>query len=239
MENPTIAKEGDIYNREAIKTNVLSLPNDLVINILASLSKSSHSDLLSAKSVCKALKELSDNDFIYQIMSLKGIELVPWNKDKQQVLLLERCIQCHNSEAFYRQGMVDYFSDKGTQYGLEYLQKAANYGHLGALYVTGIISLFGDNESNKKGIEILNQNVLKGILWKCRKEMILFIFRLWTNIPSIMNKVVVCCLNHEYTYQKKWRFTWPVDDGDDNVECKACKCDRELDYLMPSLGIDR
>ncbi|XP_047331130.1 putative F-box protein At1g67623 [Impatiens glandulifera] len=219
-------------------TNMLSLPNDLVIDILASLSASSHSDFLRAKTVCKTLNELGDNDFIYQIMSLKGIELVPWNKDKQQILL-ERCIQCHNSEAFYRQGMVDYFSDKGTKYGLDYLQKAANYGHAGALYVIGIISLFGDTESNKKGIEILNQNILKGILWKCRKEMVLFIYMLWTNIPTIMNKDVVCCLNHDNNYQKKWRFTWPVEDGDDNVECKACKCDRELDYLMSSLGIDR
>ncbi|XP_047320320.1 putative F-box protein At1g67623 [Impatiens glandulifera] len=221
-----------------MNTHILSIPDDLIINVLAFLGGSSHSELLKAKTICKTFNRLSQDDYIYERVSLQDIDVVSWHINKEQSIFLERCANSHNSEALYRNGVVEYFSGKNYKLGLEYIEKATNLGHVGALYVFGVISLFGNSELMKKGVEILNHEMLKGKLWKCRGELIEIINKLWVNIPISMKNVVVCCSIHNDN-QKKWKSTWPVNDNDDYVECEACKCDRELDYLRPCIGINR
>ncbi|XP_047320321.1 putative F-box protein At1g67623 [Impatiens glandulifera] len=219
-------------------THILSIPDELLINVLAFLGASSYSELLKAKTICKTFNQLSQDDYIYERASLQDIDVVPWQKNNEQSIFLKRCTNSHNSEALYRHVVVEYFSGRDYEIGLEYLEKAKKLGHVGALYVFGIISLFGNSELKKNGVEILNHDMLKGRLWKCRGELIEIINKLWTNIPPNMKNVVVCCSIHNDN-QKNWKSTWPVNDCDDYVECEACKCDRELDYLMPCIDIRR
>jgi hypothetical protein len=75
-------------NEEEHKVDIISLPNDMLIEVLTKVASSSFNDLFKAKISCSDLCRLADDDQIFQQLSLKKISLF-WPKNSEVTFL--RC----------------------------------------------------------------------------------------------------------------------------------------------------
>ncbi|KAH7840378.1 hypothetical protein Vadar_016186 [Vaccinium darrowii] len=216
-----------------------SLPNELLIEVLARVAAHSLTDLFNAKLSCKAFYEASKDSSVFQQISLEELQIVPWRISREAYFFFNKCMESGNPEALYRQGVVDYFSFMRLEYGIEYLQRAANSGHDGAMYTLGIISLFsGDELIKQQGMKTLsglkNKARASRKLRNCREELKAILRKIWVRNPFRTNPLVVgkerpiCCTMKGD--QHKRRRGWESDD-DDDIQCDACQCDREVDSL--------
>nr|XP_027060848.1 putative F-box protein At1g67623 [Coffea arabica] len=128
--------------KRSSRTSILSLPTEVLSEVLARVASSSSADLFRAKLCCKLFNEVSEAKNIYQRVSLDRFEIVPWPKNHKVSRFLKKCRQSKNPEALYRKGVVDFFSDKHEDSALENLEEAANSGHADAAYALGIIYIF-------------------------------------------------------------------------------------------------
>lgn len=137
---------------------------------------------------------------------------------------------------------VDYFSNMKIESSLENLKKAANLGHLGALYVVGIISLFSGDEFKQAGMQILiamkRSTSTKRRVRECRKNLMAIIRTIWIRNHVVLEQTPRCCLTRD---QHAIKTGFPSNDhnGDeedeDNLSCDACKCDREIASICGAL----
>ncbi|KAF4396805.1 hypothetical protein F8388_004773 [Cannabis sativa] len=119
--------------------NINWLPNDLIVDILADVAATSISDFFNAKLSWKLFNKLAkeNDEYIHNKLSLDELSCHPWDLYlcKEAIALFMKCLHSQNSEAMYRQGVIDYLNfHQKKESGLELLEKAANTGHLGASY---------------------------------------------------------------------------------------------------------
>ncbi|GAV79122.1 F-box-like domain-containing protein [Cephalotus follicularis] len=205
---------------------IFSLPNDLVLEILARVAASSFTDILNAKLSCKFLNEIANNDYIYQQVSLEKVPVIPWWPNKQTSSFLDRCKKSGNVEALYRQGVIEYLSACNLESGLMYLRMATNSGHLGASYVLGVV-LLCNNDDDEEGINFLNivHNNVQGFE-ECRQQLQEVTTCLWFNnylVPKPNN----CLMQNEHLKKQRG---WPTDN-ENVIQCEACRCHREIKFV--------
>jgi hypothetical protein len=108
---------------EEHKDGIISLPNNMLMEVLTKVASSSFVDLFKAKLICKDFCGLAEEDHIFQQVSLEKISLF-WCT-KVEVLFLRRCKECENPYTLFREGIYWYFTLKNPELGLKFLEKAS------------------------------------------------------------------------------------------------------------------
>ncbi|PIN13767.1 hypothetical protein CDL12_13599 [Handroanthus impetiginosus] len=217
----------------ASSTNIESLPKELLIEVLARVGASSLPDLFNAKLSCKTFYEAAEDIHVYQHVSLDNFPFVEWKSlsEKQQDFLT-RCVECRNPEIIFRQGVVDFFSGKGIESGLRFLQKAINLKHDGAKYVVICIILFfsRNDELKEKGIKILARmkmsKTMRQELKAHRDKFINMLRSIWVKMP-LTQCHPLCCTRVD---NHKKRTGWPNEEEED-VRCEACSAYAEVNVF--------
>nr|XP_027083720.1 uncharacterized protein LOC113706022 [Coffea arabica] len=243
-------------------TSILSLPTEVLSEVLARVASSSSTDLFSAKLCCKLFNEVSDADTIYQRVSLQKFEIVPWHKNDKVSRFLKKCRQCkkfrsgvserrvplfvsekdqtlniEENASYSWSKIVDYFSDKHVDSALECLEEAANSGHPDAAYALGIIYIFvGTDELKRRGIRLLSglkkSRFLQGGVKLCRDNLRALLRMIWVKNPVFLNPTPICCA---MTHERKTS-SWPMDADDvEESTCEGCACDEEIGAICAAL----
>ncbi|XP_071918927.1 putative F-box protein At1g67623 [Coffea arabica] len=211
-------------------TSILSLPTEVLSEVLARVASSSSTDLFSAKLCCKLFNEVSDADTIYQRVSLQKFEIVPWHKNDKEHFGKSGSREIEIQE-------VDYFSDKHVDSALECLEEAANSGHPDAAYALGIIYIFvGTDELKRRGIRLLSglkkSRFLQGGVKLCRDNLRALLRMIWVKNPVFLNPTPICCA---MTHERKTS-SWPMDADDvEESTCEGCACDEEIGAICAAL----
>ncbi|KAF9599947.1 hypothetical protein IFM89_001982 [Coptis chinensis] len=210
-----------------------TIPNDMISTIVAHVAKSSVADLFSLKQTCKMLYELGDDDFVLQQASLEKIPAVPWRLSDDAAYFLQRCQQTGNPEALFRLGMVEYFQNARLELGLAFLARAAYFGHVEACYVLGIVLICTDDHTRQEGMELLTivEKCKKGS--RCRQRIKMILRDLWLN-HTFHPREPLCtdpgCSKAVHMSRRGW-----ARDDDEEFDCEACKCDREVKLFCKGL----
>ncbi|XP_074361617.1 putative F-box protein At1g67623 [Apium graveolens] len=214
------------------KNNILdSVPKELLVEIVARVAASSFDDLFNIKFSCRTLNNSVDVDdkYITRHVSLEKFHVIPWtsNKQAEQAIFLDRCISSGNPEALYRHGIVQYFEKTEINSGIECLRRAANLGHLEAMYVLGIILILHGGEDKEKGMKIITdmkksqtRNKVKEIREKFSRTLKL----MWVNNTMVVGqRRPRCCTVHRDAKSKFHLWNKFAD-----LDCEACCCDQEI-----------
>lgn len=127
------------------------------------------------------------------------------------------------------------------QSGMECLWRAASLGHMGALYVKGIILLLNGGEFQQEGMKIMSdlKNKLKHkrrSIRDCREKLTRILGGIWTRRrpPVLLGQSdglrATCCASHQYREYVEWTAFQDV-----NLECEACICDQEVASVSKKL----
>ncbi|XP_022957270.1 putative F-box protein At1g67623 [Cucurbita moschata] len=116
-----------------------SLPNDLLIEVLAKVAAFSFTHLVQAKLATKDFLEASSHGYIFQHASLGNFQKLLWNNSIEFWSFMEKCNNNENPETLYRKGMLEFFTHCREAFGMTYLKLSAQKGYPKACYVYGII----------------------------------------------------------------------------------------------------
>ncbi|KAF7834490.1 putative F-box protein [Senna tora] len=188
------------------------------MEVLARVASNSISDLHKAKTSCRDFLQASNDDYIYQHVSMAKIPLIPWFITEKESSFLKRCRESGNSESLYREGMVEYFSSSNIDSGLESLRKACEKGHEDAKYVYGMILICSgeDEELKRKGLEILRFLRVSKCIKRCRKRVESFVWSMWIRNRVVRNRRPLC--HHGSRKMNKFSRGWPLVNEDEEEE---------------------
>ncbi|XP_022990364.1 putative F-box protein At1g67623 [Cucurbita maxima] len=214
-----------------------SLPNDLLIEILAKVAASSYTDLVQAKLATKKFLEASSHNYIFQHASLENFHKLLWNNSTEFWSFMEKCNNNGNPETLYRKGMLEFFTHCREASGMTYLKMSAQKGYSEACYVYGIILYATSMED--EGVKFLKicEEKLGFKLAECRRRVKEFVRHLWVkNKISVQEKysndrrgcenvIKNCCKKNVR------RIGWDWNDEDNYYgenTCEACKWNGEV-----------
>ncbi|XP_038891683.1 putative F-box protein At1g67623 [Benincasa hispida] len=216
---------------------IKSLPNDLLIEVLAKVAASSYTDLVQAKLATKDFLEVSNEGYIFRHVSLGNFSKLLWNNSPEFWSLIETCNNNENPESLYRKGMLEFFTHCREASGLGYLKRSAEKDYMDACYVYGVV-LYATN-LKEEGLQFLRncEAKLGNKMSECRRRVKEFVWCLW-----IKNKVSLsekefggrrycsnviknnCLINEK-------RNGWDWKDEDDHYgehTCEECKWKGEV-----------
>ncbi|CAA0821293.1 Unknown protein [Striga hermonthica] len=217
-------------HRRSTSCNLIQrIPQELLVcEVLGRIAATSHTELFNLKSSCKLFNEIAEDKYLYRRVSLDKFPMIPWNPSmEKKTTFFNKCRESNNPEAMYRQAVVDYFNRSNLKSACKHLLKAVKLGHVEAIYLTCIILLLcGDNESRKKGVNMLArlrksksaQNKFK--IW--RNNLLRKLREMWVKNPDLVEPPK-CCPSPD---QHPWKNQWCEDD--ECSECEACNADREI-----------
>lgn len=222
--------------------HIKSLPNDLLMEVLAKVASTSLTDLYKAKQSCKDFYGLAKDDYIFERVSLKELPLV-WNTRDEVLSFLSRCKESGNPDALFREGIYGYFSSKNPGPGLEFLEKASRKGHVEASYIYGLILICSGGQLKQRGLQLLSSLIsckLRGSRIKeCRRRVKDYIRSMWINNNIIRDQEpyfhIKTCNNNgrapnDLTAKRPgWLSGDYIEDEDDmDMCCEYCRCDHEV-----------
>ncbi|KAK4372404.1 hypothetical protein RND71_007788 [Anisodus tanguticus] len=240
-----ITKSRGRANNKLIKDNfcssIESLPNELLIEIVAKIASVSFKNYINVKLSCKVFHEVANERYVYQNATLAEFPIEPsWEKRKQEKInkltsFVELCRECGNTEALYRKGVMDFFKDDRPELALEFLKRAAKGGHVGAFYVIGIIMVFMGGDYKKKGIMLIGNmkqtKPLRKITREYRNKLVEILRIIWVNNPLVLGqRPTPCTIQHQRIRSNGW----DSEDEDEDIDfhCDACSCDVEIAYIV-------
>ncbi|KAK1358350.1 F-box domain-containing protein [Heracleum sosnowskyi] len=208
-----------------------SVPTELLVEIVARVAASSFDDLCNAKFSCKTLHDFDDVDdkYIIRRVSLDKFHIIPWTSNKQakEAMFLDRCLDSGNPEALYRHGIIQYFGKTEINSGIECLRRAANSGHLVAMYVFGIILILHGGEDKEIGMKIITdmkRSQTRNKIEEIRESFSRTLQLMWVQNTMVVGKArPICCRTHRAansTFHLWKKFA--------DLECEACCCDQEI-----------
>ncbi|XP_016454997.1 putative F-box protein At1g67623 [Nicotiana tabacum] len=251
MKNRPTKYNKKLKKRVVNSSNIKSLPNELLSEVIARVAFSSFTDYINAKLSCKIFNGVSNDQYIYRHMSMEEFPLgPPWKRDKEEKekkvsLFMRMCRENGNAEALYRKGVIDFFRKERPKYAIECLVKAAEGGHLGAEYVISIIQVLIGGELKENGIAAIGKmkanKPMRRALGEYRKNLVEILNSIWVVNPIFLAQNPYCCtLHYKRSYKNKWR-QWPSfdsdDEDDDDFRCDACSCDEEVAHLLKILPL--
>ncbi|KAL6581207.1 hypothetical protein OROMI_007130 [Orobanche minor] len=221
-------------NRRSI---IESVPNEvLVCEILGRVAASSFTDMFNVKLSCKTFKEIGEDKYVYQRVTLDKFPIIPWNPlSEKHEAFLNKCRESENPEVLYRQAVIDYFNKINPGSAWMHLQKAAKLGHVGARYVMCIVLLLCGRDRQKKiGINMLSdfrksKSAMRR-LKSCRNNLIKILRQMWVKNPDLIEPTKCCPTPNQH----QWRNLWCEDD--ECSKCDACNADREIKYISPTFN---
>ena len=229
------------YKRKFHPPALKSLPKELLTEVLGRVASASFTDLFNAKLSCKDFFEVAEDDYILQQVSLEKFPIIPYRLSNEESSFLKRCEEFGNPESLFRQGVIDYFSLARKESGLEYLKRAAEKGHLEAIYVYGIVLLCSEGQLKQEGLKIvscLKSSKSRG-LTECRKRIKTLIWGMWIKNSIVRQQAL--CSNPKKPCQvlkkiKGWESSEGELDEDDETDlCEACRCNCEVTWFSNML----
>lgn len=212
---------------------IKSLPNDLLIEVLAKVAASSYIDLIQAKLATKDFLEASNDGYVFRHVSLRNFRKLLWNNSPEFWSFIENCNNNENPESLYRKGMLEFFTHCREASGLGYLKLSAQKGYVDACYVYGII-MYASNVKDD-GLKYLKncEMKLEYKMSECRRRVKSFVWCLWVN-----NKICLSENGERYCSNVKnncmineKRKGWDWNDEDDYYgehACEECKWNGEV-----------
>ncbi|KAF7837801.1 putative F-box protein [Senna tora] len=155
-----VARHNNNNNNNNNRTSIQCLPKDLLVDIFAKVASHSSTDLFNLKFCSRHFLDASQDNYIYQQVSLNKFPFIHWFPiTHQESSFLNRCKECGNLESLFRQGMLQFFShiQFDQAQGFLTLQKAAREGHKEAMYVVALILLCGHKEDGLERQRNLSQ----------------------------------------------------------------------------------
>lgn len=233
-------KKRHIHNNTSFSSNasmIKSLPRDLLVELVISVTSHSFLDLYNMKICCKDFLEATNDKYVCQKVSLDQFPFIQWFPNKKASTFLKICRESDNTESLFREGLQEYFSypNKENIGALENLKMAMEKGHKEARYVYGMILLCAnDDESRKQGLKHLRFLRKSKCVMSCRKKIRHLKSFLWKN----NNGMLMCNINQtplcNGTCDDGWRVKkdrWLLlDDEDDDISsCEYCRWDHEIE----------
>ncbi|KAK9933767.1 hypothetical protein M0R45_020943 [Rubus argutus] len=220
-----------------------SLPDDLLLEVIAKVASNSFDDLCRIRQSCKEFNKAGQDDYVFQYVSMDKFPLIPFRKRKQLSDFLRRCQKCGNAEALYRQGVLDLFSlSKQFESGFECLKKAASKGHIEAKYTYGVFLACVGGEAKQQGLQSLS--TLNGRdLSESRERTMTCIRSMWVNNVIVQTMLAYnarakrCsqCGNLQDNFVVKRGWDNLYEEGDDFNGCDSCKMNREVNIFCDRL----
>ncbi|XP_030498261.2 F-box protein At1g67340 [Cannabis sativa] len=126
-----------------------SLPDDLVISILAKLSNTARcpSDFTNVLITCKRLNGLGLHSMVLSKASPKTFSVNAKNWSESSHRFLKQCAEAGNVEACYTLGMIRFYCLQNRGSGASLMAKAAISSHAPALYSLAVIQFNGSGGS--------------------------------------------------------------------------------------------
>ncbi|GLT32561.1 hypothetical protein SLA2020_072200 [Shorea laevis] len=220
----------------------LTLPKNLITEILGRVASHSLKDLLNVKQTCKFLHDAAEDDYIFAKVSMHGVLKCQWSERKEVRSFFERCRRCGNHDMLFREGMFDYFGCQKPEFSrLEKLKTAAEKDNANAIYVYGIILLCsGEDNLKKQGSELLhsvkrlrpNEEIRR---FRERTESIIASIK-WEknciNYDGFIRRPKLCGHERVYKYIDMW-----LEDEEKKVikMCDYCEWSHEIDLFIKML----
>ncbi|KAM7487180.1 hypothetical protein LguiB_024664 [Lonicera macranthoides] len=219
---------------------IVSLPADVLTEVLGRVASSSFTDLFNAKLCCRDFLGAAEEDYILEHISIDKFPVIPWFTRDEEICFLNRCKEKGNPEALYRQGMIEYFNSRNMDLGLEYLKRATDKGHVEASYAYGVILVSRGGESAQNGLKVLNSlksgsgtKSRSSRIKECRRRTKEVIRTMWINnyVVRQLNTGMCCHQKSEGTCTRINGRSWTnYDDEEDHevMACDACRWDQEV-----------
>ncbi|KAE8648647.1 hypothetical protein Csa_009058 [Cucumis sativus] len=209
---------------------IVSLPNDLLIEVLAKVAASSYIDLVQAKLATKLFLHASNDGYIFQHVSLenKSFRNLLWNNTPQSRSFMETLNNNENPESLYRKGTMEFFSHGKEASGLSYLKQSAQKGYVDACYVYGVV-MYAAN-LKEEGVEYLKmcEAKLGNKMAECRRRVKEFVWYFWIKNRISMSKEICSNVNCKVNERSNG---WDWKDEDDYYgehTCEQCKWSNEV-----------
>ncbi|XP_058084500.1 putative F-box protein At1g67623 [Magnolia sinica] len=215
-----------------------SLPQDLVVEIVASVSASSLSDLSNMKLLCKDMHEAATDNYVFRHASIEALLTIEWRISSQASSFLKQCEASGNPDALFRRGMIEYFSKVHIEFGVDLLKKAADCGHLEANYVLGIILISGQT-STSVGMKLLKklENMKNTEAHRCQTRTKKILREIWIN-AIIPRRESTCidpnCKNGGLRGLPRVG-EWSWSDQEESFCSQVCKWNYELNLFCTAL----
>ncbi|KAK4285181.1 hypothetical protein QN277_001913 [Acacia crassicarpa] len=224
-------------------STIFSLPQELLLEILALVASSSFFDLFHAKLSCRAFNGIaeSNKDYIYKQVSLEKLPVDSWrdNSRVEQVFsFLRNCTENENPQALYRQGLVEYFNHENLEKGLRYIKASSDSCHEGASYIFGVIMACDSTKCYQEvGMGVL-KNIMKkkkknSSLRECREKFKDIMKHQWRN-KKLKPNPNSCHMKdeHKMTMTKMKNSGWLSEtERAEEIECEECRCHWEVTYI--------
>ncbi|KAG4929870.1 hypothetical protein AAZX31_17G081300 [Glycine max] len=232
----TSNKKRHTYNNGSSTSPIKSLPKDLLVEVVARVASDSIVDLRNMKQCCKDFLDASEDNYVWQQVSLDKFPLMRWLPNDKASCFLKCCRESGNIESLYREGLLKFFNyPNGNINGLGDLKTAALKGHIEAKYVYGMILLCShDDESRKQGLEHMRFLRKFKCIIKCRNKVKQLVDDLWKGNGMLVRNQTPLCRSKKTC--KGWRVkkgVWSfLDDEDDDINlCEYCRWDYEIDFF--------
>ncbi|XP_050374680.1 putative F-box protein At1g67623 [Argentina anserina] len=223
---------------------LMSLPNDLLLEVIAKVASNSFDDLCRIRQSCKEFNKAGQHDYIFEHVSIDKFPFIPLRRKEEFSEFLGRCGKCGNAEALYRQGVVRLFNLKEFDFesGFECLKKAAAKGHKEAMYVYGVFLVCVGGEAKQQGVQCLS-SLNREDLSESRERTMTCIRSMWANnviigaMLAYSARVKTCsqCGNVQDNFVSKRGWDDLYDESDNLSGCDSCKMNREVNIFCDRL----
>lgn len=217
-------------------TSMESLPKEMIVRVLALVASKSLTDLVNAKLSCKYLLEISEDDFIFEKVSIDKFRILPWWKMTNPVsMFLKRCEESGNPEWLYVLGLYEFFSLSKTNYGSSCLKRAADKGHVKSSYIYSIILICCGGEQKEQGLKLL-ASLKRFRTTEFRMKIRQDFQRIW------IRNIITIDPEHEEDFNSRscnclenWNGgSWEGEDAAASC-CESCFCHREAEFFCQLL----
>ncbi|WOG99399.1 hypothetical protein DCAR_0518747 [Daucus carota subsp. sativus] len=152
MERRDERDAGDMVGRKRLRLSsdegsdlFDSLPDDIVLLVLAKLSSSARSprDFINVLSTCTRLNRLALQPAVLKEAGTNTVAVRAKNWSDSAHRFLKQCVRAGSTEATYFLGMIRFYCMEGRKFGAALIAKAAIRNHVPALYSLAIMQFNG------------------------------------------------------------------------------------------------
>ncbi|XP_043694257.1 putative F-box protein At1g67623 [Telopea speciosissima] len=145
-------------DKKQLLPSIQTLPKELLTEVVARVGSSAVTDLFNLKQTCKQLYRAGLDTEVLRRVSLENLQAIPWGFSPGYHSFIRQCEENGNPEALFNHGVVEYFSTKEYESGIELLKKATDLGHEVAAYMLGLILLCINYPLKDQALEILKKS---------------------------------------------------------------------------------
>ncbi|KAF8096419.1 hypothetical protein N665_0309s0045 [Sinapis alba] len=145
-----------------------SLPQDLLGEILSRVASSSREDIRNCLTVSRTISEAVQDDRVFKNLSLRQQAMNPLSTYGRYHQLMERCLRSENPAAHFIEGIKHFFVQDSTTMGLFHLKKSSEGSYDNGTYLYGLLLLCtGNRQEGRMSLRSLGWEVNKRRADRC------------------------------------------------------------------------